>query len=168
MKEKIVTTSTIGLRLFLGALVIWSAAGCNKKNGDAVVLEKEHIAIREASPTPNAESSASPTEATESATEPVPGSDESTSSEKIVTELHEDEIDVDGYVMKKDVRGTSKDPRAMDYERWIVKVQMIADLRRLDVQTDRPRWEKVKIGDRIKVTYRQGKYTGTVWDADID
>jgi hypothetical protein len=45
---------------------------------------------------------------------------------------------------------------------------MIADLRRLDVQTDRPRWEKVKIGDRIKVTYRQGKYTGTVWDADID
>lgn len=168
MKEKIVTTSTIGLRLFLGALVIWSAAGCYKKSGEAVVLEKEYIAIREASPTPNAESSASPTEATESATEPVPGSDESTSSEKIVTELHEDEIDVDGYVMKKDVRGTSKDPRAMDYERWIVKVQMIADLRRLDVQTDRPRWEKVKIGDRIKVTYRQGKYTGTVWDADID
>ena len=168
MKEKIVTTSAIGLRLFLGALVIWSAAGCNKKSGEALVLEKEHIAAREVTPTPKAEPSAIPTESTASTTEATPGSDESTASEKVVTELHEDEVNVDGYVMKKNVRGTSKDPRATDQERWIVKVQMIADLRRLDVQTDQPRWEKVKIGDRIKVTYRQGKYTGTVWDADID
>lgn len=56
----------------------------------------------------------------------------------------------------------------MDHERWIVNVQMIADLRRLSVQTDQPHWGKVKIGDRIKITYRQGKYTGTVWDAEID
>ena len=37
-----------------------------------------------------------------------------------------------------------------------------------NVQTDQPQWEKVKISDRIKVTYRQAKYTGTVWDAEID
>ena len=82
--------------------------------------------------------------------------------------MQEDEIEVDGYVMKKEVRGTGKDPRARDHERWIVRVEMIADLRRIDVQTDQPHWEKVKVGDRIKVTYRQGKYTGTVWDADIE
>ena len=49
-----------------------------------------------------------------------------------------------------------------------MNVQMIADLLRIKVQTDQAHWEKVKVGDRIKVTYRQGKYTGTVWDADID
>jgi hypothetical protein len=166
MREKFSQPILFG---FATALVVMlSLAGCYKKSGEAVVLEKEHIAAREATPTPKAESSASSSEATESVTEPVPGLDESTSSEKIVTESREDEVDVDGYVMKKDVRGTSNDPRAMDHEQWIVKIQMIADLRRLDVQTDQPRWEKVKIGDRIKVTYRQGKYTGTVWNADID
>ena len=42
-------------------------------------------------------------------------------------ELAEDEIDVDGHVMKKDVRGTSRDPRAMAEEQWIVKVRMVDD-----------------------------------------
>lgn len=70
--------------------------------------------------------------------------------------------------MKKDVRGTSRDPRAMSDEQWIVKVQMIDDLRQFNVQTDQPHWNKVKVGDRIKVSYRQGKYTGTVWGAEID
>ena len=42
------------------------------------------------------------------------------------------------------------------------------DLRRIKVQTDRARWEKAKVGDRIKVSYRKGKYTGTVWSAEIE
>ena len=29
-------------------------------------------------------------------------------------------------------------------------------------------WEKLRENDRVKVTYRAGKYTGTVWDAEID
>ena len=82
--------------------------------------------------------------------------------------MAEDEIDVDGYVMKKDVRGTSRDPRAMSDEQWIVRVQMVDDLRRIKVQTDKAHFDKVKIGDRIKVSYRQGKYTGTVWASEID
>jgi hypothetical protein len=69
---------------------------------------------------------------------------------------------LDTYVMKKDVRGTSRDPRAMSDEQWIVKVQMIDDLRRFNVQTDKLHWDKVKVGDRINVSYRPGKHTGTV------
>jgi hypothetical protein len=56
----------------------------------------------------------------------------------------------------------------MSDEQWIVTVQMIDDLRQFNVQTDKLHWDKVKVGDRIKVSYRQGKYTGTVWAAEID
>ena len=30
------------------------------------------------------------------------------------------------------------------------------------------RWEKLRENDRVKVTYRTGNYTGTVWDAEIE
>jgi hypothetical protein len=139
-------------------------AGCWKKSGQAVVLEKEHIAAAELSPTPTpgAEQSARPNSPT-----PTPG--ELASEEEVpLRELAEDEIDVDTYVMKKDVRGTSRDPRARSDEQWIVSVQMIEDLRRIKVQTDKPHYDKVKVGDRIKVSYRQGKYTGIVWSAKIE
>jgi hypothetical protein len=33
---------------------------------------------------------------------------------------------------------------------------------------DQPRWEALKVGDRVKVTYKTGKYTGTVWDSEIE
>jgi hypothetical protein len=140
-------------------IVILNLTGCYKRSGEAVVLEKEHIAIREATPTPAAESSATPSESPASADAP---------GEEMVFEMKEDEINVDGYVMKKNVRGTSKDPRARDHERWIVRVEMVADLRRIDVHTDQSHWDKVKAGDRIKISYRQGKYTGTIWDSEIE
>jgi hypothetical protein len=60
-----------------------------------------------------------------------------------------------------------KDERAANNEQWIVKVRMLDDGRRIDVRADRTQWEKLRENDRIKVTYRAGKYTGTVWDADI-
>lgn len=40
-------------------IVILSFAGCSKKSGQAVVLEKEHVAAREITPTPKAELTAS-------------------------------------------------------------------------------------------------------------
>jgi hypothetical protein len=70
--------------------------------------------------------------------------------------------------MKKDARGTSRDPRAMSDEQWLVSVEMVSDLRRFDIHTDKAHWERVKVGDRISVSYRQGKYTGTVWSAEIE
>jgi hypothetical protein len=142
-----------------------SVTGCWKKSGQAVVLDKEHIAAAEITPTPapTVEQSASPNGST-----PIPGESPSGEVEYVYREMAEDEIDVDGHVMKKDVRGTSRDPRAMRDEQWIVRVRMVADLQRIKLQTDKAHWDKIKVGDRIKVSYRQGKYTGTVWYAEIE
>jgi hypothetical protein len=154
--------SQVILGFIAGMAMILSFAGCSKKSGKAVVLEKEHIDAREITPTPIAQQSASPTE-------PTPGASELASrEEEKPRELPEDEIVVDTYVMKKDARGTSRDPRAMSDEQWLVRVQMIADLRRIKMQTDKTHWDKVKIGDRINVSYREGNYTGTVWAAEIE
>jgi hypothetical protein len=124
-------------------------SGCEKKSGQAVVIGKEHIAAAlPVAETPNAESAASPNE------QPRPMAD--------------DEITVDGYVMKAEVRGTGRDPRALKAEQWLVKVRMLDDGRRIQVHADRAQWEKLRENDRVKVTYRIGKYTGTVWGAEID
>ena len=142
-----------------------SAAGCWKKSGQAVVLEKEYIAAAEPTPTPApaAEQSASP-----NGSAPSPGKSPSEEVEYATRELADDEVEVGNYVMKKDVRGTSRDPRARSDEQWIVRVQMVDDLTRINIQTDQSHYDKVKVGDRIKVSYRQGKYTGTVWAAEIE
>lgn len=150
----------VGLLAVLLATV--SFAGCDKKRGAAVVLEKEHIAAREVTSTPAAQPSAS-------SVSPTPGLDGVAVYEEVpLREMAEDEIDVDGHVMKKDVRGTSLDPRAREDEQWIVRVQVVADRTRIKVQTDQARWEKIKVGDRVNVSYRQGQYTGTVWAAEIE
>ena len=60
-----------------------------------------------------------------------------------------------------------KDERATNHEQWIVKVRMRDNGRTVQVRADRAQWEKLRQNDRIKVTYRAGKYTGTVWDAEI-
>lgn len=138
-----------------------SVTGCWKKSGQAVVLEKEHIAAKEVTSTPVAQESASPSS-------PTPGSNETVLYEEATPrELAEDEIVVETYVMKKDARGTSRDPRAISREQWIVWVKMVAGLR-IKVHADKAQWDKLKIGDRINVSYRQGKYTGTVWSAEIE
>jgi hypothetical protein len=60
-----------------------------------------------------------------------------------------------------------KDERATDHEQWIVKVRTRDNGRRIEVRADQAQWEKLHENDRVKVTYRVGKYTGTVWDAEI-
>jgi hypothetical protein len=61
-----------------------------------------------------------------------------------------------------------KDERATNHEQWIVKVRMRDSGRTIQVRADRSDWEKLRENDQVKVTYRMGKYTGTVWDAEID
>jgi hypothetical protein len=145
---------------FAGIILILSLTGCWKKTGQAVVLEKERIAARETAPSPDAKQSPNPTESTSSPS--------SAHSEVSNRPLAEDEIVVGPYVMKKDARGTSRDPRAMSDEQWLVSVEMVSDLRRFDIHTDKAHWEKVKVGGRLNVSYRQGKYAGTVWSAEIE
>jgi hypothetical protein len=122
--------------------------GCWKKSGEAIVVAKEHIDVAEIKPSPSPGSS------------PV-------NEESVYREIPADEIDVDGIVMKKDVRGTSKDPRAGSEEKWLVKVELVEVSRRFNIYTDRAHYDKVKVGDRIKVRYSEGKYTGTVWGSEI-
>jgi len=61
-----------------------------------------------------------------------------------------------------------KDERATNHEQWIVKVRMLDNGRRIDVRADQAQWEKLRENHRVKVNYRVGKYTGTVWDSQIE
>ena len=126
-----------------------AVTGCEKNSGEAVVLSKEHIDAALPTPeTPNAGS------------EPGPTAE--------IRPMADDEIAVDGYVMKPEARGTSRDPRALKDEQWIVKVRMLDNGRTLQVPADKAKWEKLRENDRVKVRYRTGKYTGTVWAAEIE
>jgi hypothetical protein len=138
-------TKTMVWRSFLMAGAILSVAACQKKDGDAVVLSKEHIAAAEPKPS-------------QSASEVTPPP---------VREMARDEIAIDGVVMKARDRGTSRDPRAFQDEQWLVKVRVIGGGRTFNVPAEKRQFEKLKEGDRVHVKYSVGKYTDTVWGAEI-
>ncbi|HEY4285419.1 MAG TPA: hypothetical protein VGM62_20350 [Chthoniobacterales bacterium] len=114
---------------------------------------REHIAARAVSPSVTPQ----PTEA-----EPEPSP-----TEDVATDLAPDEIEVDGLVMKAAVRGTSDDPRARTDEQWRIKVETTNDGRVFNVQVEKNQFEKLRAGDRVQVTYHVGKYTGTIWGAEL-
>ena len=134
---------------YVVALLLIGFTGCEKKSGEAVVLAKEHIdAALPTAETPNAQSAPSPDEQ--------------------LRPMRDDETAVDGYVMKPEERGTSRDPRALSHEQWLVKARMLDNGRTFQVPADQAKWEKLRENDRIKIRYRTGKYTGTVWAAEIE
>jgi hypothetical protein len=137
------------LRFVPGLLAILCLAGCEKHSGEAIVLTKEHIAAA-----PPASETATP--------------NGSTTTEEELRPIGDDEITVDGYVMKPEVRGTSRDPRALKDEQWLVKVRMIHDGRTFNVQAEQWQFDKLKEGDRVRVRFRIGKYTRTVWAAEVE
>jgi hypothetical protein len=129
--------------------LIIAVVGCKKNSGEAMVIAKEHIDA--ASPTAemsNAQSGSSP--------------------DAQLRPMADEEIAVDGYVMKPEARGTSRDPRALKDEQWIVKVRMLDNGRTFQIPADQAKWRKLRENDRVKVRYRTGKYTGTVWAAEIE
>ena len=133
----------------VAAFLIIAVTGCEKNSGQAVVLAKEHLdAALPTAETPNAQTARSPDEQ--------------------LRPMADDEITVDGYVMKPEMRGTGRDPRALKHEQWIVKVRMLDNGRTIQVHADQAKWEKLRENDRVKVSYRTGKYTGTVWAAKIE
>ena len=122
-----------------------------------MVLDKEYIAAAEHTPTPN-----------ESTPTPTPSSSPADEEAATPRPLGPNEIEVDGVVMDKAVRGTSKDPRAMSDPQWIVRVSLTSNRLRINVHAEQGQFEKLQPGDRVQVTYREGKYTGTVWSSRID
>jgi hypothetical protein len=145
--------------LHLVVALLLGVSGCSKKRSEAIVLAKEHIDVAEAKPSPTATPSM----------DDVKDRPADTPAEEVtLREMAPDEIAVNGFVMKKEVRGTSKDPRANKEEQWRIEVQIVdIGLSKL-IQTDRAHYDKLKVGDRIKVAYYKGNYTGTVWAADIE
>src|SRR5438552_19170413 len=102
MKKSIVPTFVIVVLVMVGMV------GCEKESGDAVVLATEHIApALPIAETSNAQSAPTPDE------QPRP--------------IADDEITVDGYVIKQKARGTSRDPRALKAEQCMVKDRMMDD-----------------------------------------
>jgi hypothetical protein len=106
MKKSIAPISVVALFLMIGLI------GCEKRNGEAIVIGKDYVAAAK-----------------------------------------------QGEALK--------DERATNHEQWIVKVRMLDNGRRIEVRADRAQWEKLRENERVKITYRVGKYTGTVWDAEI-
>jgi hypothetical protein len=133
----------------LTALLIISGTGCQKNSDEAVVFTKEHIAAALPNPEP-------------------PNSESAQSPDPQLRPMADDQIAVDGYVMKSEERGTSRDPRALKYEQWIVKVRLLNSGRTLQVPVDRAKWETLEANDRVKVHYRTGRYTRTIWAAEIE
>lgn len=157
----------LGARILAGFVLIAGLTGCSKKSGEAIVLEKEHIAAGEVRETPGP--SASPAEPNAASVNPTATPPESPdNAEYIEKPLAEDEIVVDTYVMKKNVRGTSKDPRAYPgLEQWRITIRVIGNGGGFTVQAKQAQYERLKVGDRVKVRYSQGNYTGSVWSAEI-
>jgi len=153
--------------LIVGPLLLAVVTGCSKESGEAIVVEKEYIAAGEelGTPTPGPATSAAEQDATATASPPESGETVEYATAK---PLAEDEIVIGNYVMKKNVRGTSKDPRAQPgHEQWRMIVQMVVGGRSFMVQAQQAQYERFKVGDRVKVRYRKGKYTDTVWSAEI-
>ena len=71
--------------------------------------------------------------------------------------MADDEVAVEGHVMKPEARGTSRDPRALTHEQWIVKVRILDNGRTFQVPADQAQWEKLREKDQVKVRYRTGK-----------
>ena len=108
----------------VATFLIIAVAGCKKNSGEAVVLAKEHIdAALPTAETPSAQSEPSPDEH--------------------LRPMADDEIAVEGHVMRPEVRGTSRDPRAVQYEQWIVKVRMLDNGRTFQVPADQAKWKKI-------------------------
>jgi hypothetical protein len=148
-----------GLVLVVGA----SLGGCDKKRSEAIVIDKEHIDAAEIIPSRSPEPTSEPGKENP---DKSPSPDEPAYRE--AAPLGPDEIVLDGRVMKKEVRGTSKDPRATKDEQWRVTVDIPAARQPHTIHTDRTHYDRVKVGDRIKIRYRVGQFTGMVWIADIE
>ena len=149
----------------IAALLIITATGCEKHSGESVVLAKEHIDAA----LPNAETPNMSRTGVQRIARPTGTQAESAPSPEVeIRPMADDEIDVEGYVMKSEVRGTRRDSRALHHEQWIVKVRMLDSSRTFQVPADQAKWENLRENDRLKVRYRTGKYTGTVWAAEIE
>jgi hypothetical protein len=144
-------------------------AGCSKRTGEAIVVAKEYIAAGEERQEATPGESPRRAETNATSVSPTPRPDGTVEHQEVeLKPLAADEIAVDGYVIKKDVQGTSKDPRAQPgLEQWRISVRLAEGGRSLTVRAKQTQFKRLNVGDRVKVRYSEGDYTGTVWSAQI-
>jgi hypothetical protein len=141
------------VRILIALGFIATLSACVKKGGAALVMRKEHIEAVKIRQTATTEEGVN---AGDDKQTPAPvGASPADGAPA---------VDQSGVVNEK---ASVENPRATDREQWIVSVKMIDDNRWIDVPVERPQWEKLQEGDRVQVVYREGKYTGTVWSAEI-
>ena len=131
------------LRFAMALVLLLCFVGCEKRRSEATVIGKEYIA---------------------------PASPGATPSQPLKPHLRapsDEEITVDSYVMKSSVRGTGLDPRALKDAQWLLKVRMTTDGRTFNVPTDQERFHQLRLGARVSVEYRAGKFTDSIWAAEI-
>lgn len=63
--------------------------------------------------------------------------------------------------------GTTPGKRQLSNPQWIINVEMVKGGRKIDVHVDETEWQRRTKGERVLVSYSEGKYTGTVWGAEI-
>lgn len=139
---------------------ILAFAGCEKKSEQGIVILKEHIPIRGKGKGPASAAATAP-----KSEKPVPSNKPVANEEEMGR--GDGTIQVDGYVMRPEVRGTGQDPRARSHEQWIITVRLTESGRSFPVQTDKAQFEKLNQPDMVQVIYRIGKYTGKIWGAEI-
>ncbi len=52
------------------------------------------------------------------------------------------------------------------HDRLLVHVEM-ADGKRPLADVEQAQWDELRVGDKVQATYKQGKYTGTVWYVEL-
>lgn len=55
---------------------------------------------------------------------------------------------------------------ATPHDRLLVQVAM-ADGKKALADVQQAQWDELRVGDKVKATYKQGKYTGTVWYVEL-
>src|SRR4051812_26927076 len=110
----VISGRLVSLHFVVALLVGLGISGCSKKRSEAIVIAKEHIDVAEIKP--------SPTVGPLLHRLTVLPADTPVEGVTLAEEMAPDEIAVDGFVMKKKVRGTSKDPRAKSEEQWRIEV----------------------------------------------
>lgn len=144
------------MRALTLALLLCGLTSCWKKSGDGIVIAKDYVPALKTDASPNELSPSPSPERPELDARLLPPSPTPADDRDDTDESADDEAT------------PPQDPRAVDHEQWIATVQMLRDRRLVEVRMDRARWEKIKVGDQVHVRYREGKYTGTIWSAEMD
>ncbi len=69
-------------------------------------------------------------------------------------------------IISADGPATAQQEGTTPHDRWLVHVEM-ADGKKALADVEQAEWDELRVGDKVQATYKQGKYTGTVWYVEL-